>query len=274
MPVSEQPLVTFVTVNFRMREHIRNLLKGLEEANLKFPYEYYMLDCSSEDGTTAMVNELYPWVKTIDPKANLGFGRGNNVVFKVAKGKYIMLTNPDLVIFPDQLEKLVDWMEQHPDVGIGVPRVLNPDHSDQATCCRFPTVGIPFYRRTFLGKLPWAKKAVGHFLMNDMDRSKEQPVAWAHGSALCIRRDLLDKIGGFDEKFFMYFEDTDLCRRAWLAGSRVMYIPDARVMHYHHRESRIKRPWEIFTNKTTRYHIKSAIHYFWKYRGQPLPIVK
>ncbi len=257
-----------------MREHIRNLLKGLEDAQVRFPYEYYMVDCSPEDGTTVMVNELYPWVKTIDPKANLGFGRGNNVAIKVSKGEYIMLTNPDLVIFPDQLEKLIEWMDKHPDVGIAAPRVLNPDGTDQETCCRFHTIGIPFYRRTALGKLPWAKKAVDRFVMKDMDRSKEQPIDWAQGSALCIRRELLDKIGAFDEGFFMYFEDTDLCRRAWQAGSRVMYTPVAYVMHYHHRESQIKRPWEIFKNKTIRYHIKSAMRYFWKYRGQPLPIVK
>ena len=134
MPVSEQPKVTFITVNFRMREHIRNLLKGLEDAQVRFPYEYYMVDCSPEDGTTVMVNELYPWVKTIDPKANLGFGRGNNVAIKVSKGEYIMLTNPDLVIFPDQLEKLIEWMDKHPDVGIAAPRVLNPDGTDQETC--------------------------------------------------------------------------------------------------------------------------------------------
>lgn len=274
MPVSEQPKVTFITVNFRMREHIRNLLKGLEDAAVRFPYEYYMVDCSPEDGTTVMVNELYPWVKTIDPKANLGFGRGNNVAIKAAKGEYIMLTNPDLVIFPDQLEKLIDWMDAHPDVGIAAPRVLNPDGTDQETCCRFHTIGIPLYRRTVLGKLPWAKKAVDRFVMKDMDRTKEQPIDWAQGSALCIRRELLETIGAFDEGFFMYFEDTDLCRRAWQAGSRVMYTPVAYVMHYHHRESRIKRPWEIFTNKTTRYHIKSAVRYFWKYRGQPRPIVK
>jgi GT2 family glycosyltransferase len=272
MPVSEQPLVTFITVNFRMREHIRNLLKGLEDAKVVFPYEYYLVDCSPEDGTTVMVNQAYPWVKTIDPKANLGFGRGNNVAIKQAKGKYIVLVNPDLVIFPQQLENWVHWMETHPDVGISAPRVLNPDRTDQDTCCRFHTIGIPVYRRTVLGRLPWAKKAVDRFLMRDMDRSKEQPIDWAQGSALCIRRDLIEKIGAFDESFFMYFEDTDLCRRAWKAGSRVMYTPAAYVVHYHHRESRIKRPWEIFTNKTTRYHIKSAFHYFWKYRGQKLPV--
>lgn len=274
MPVSEQPLVTFITVNYRMREHIRNLLKGFEDAQITFPYEYYLVDCSPEDGTYAMVTQTYPWVKAIDPKANLGFGRGNNVAMKLAKGKYIVLVNPDLVIFPGELEKWIEWMEAHPDVGISAPRVLNPDRTDQTTTCRFHTIGIPLYRRTALGKLPWAKKAVDRFIMKDMDRTKEQPIDWAQGSALCIRRDLVEKIGGFDEAFFMYFEDTDLCRRAWEAGSRVVYTPVASVVHYHHRESRIKRPWEIFTNKTTRYHIKSAFIYFWKYRGKKLPVKK
>ncbi len=274
MPVSPQPLVTFITVNFRMREHIRNLLQGVEQAQIEFPYEYYLVDCSSEDGTTALVNQAYPWVKTIDPKGNVGFGRGNNLAIKEAKGKYIVLLNPDVVLFPSQLEAWINWMEQHPDVGISAPRTLNPDRTDQDSCYRFHTIGIPVYRRTVLGKLPWAKRAVDRFLMKGMDRSKEQPVDWVQGSAMCIRRTLIERIGAFDERIFMYLEDTDLCRRAWQAGSRVMYTPSAFIIHYHHRQSRLKRPWEILTNKTTHMHIRSAIYYFWKYRRQTKALQK
>ncbi|MBP9762258.1 glycosyltransferase family 2 protein [Patescibacteria group bacterium] len=271
MPVSLQPLVTFITVNYRMREHIRNLLKGMEEANVKFTYEYFLVDCSPEDGTAAMVRELYPWVNVLEPKMNLGFGKGNNLAIKQAKGEYIVLLNPDLVLFPGQLEAWLGWMEARPEVGISTPRTLNPDKTDQDTCYRFHTLKIPVYRRTFLGKLPWAKRAIADFLMKDLDRSKEQPIDWAQGSALCIRRSVFEQIGLFDERFFMYFEDADFCRRAWNAGSRVMYTPVAYVVHYHHRESRINRPWQVLTNRMTRLHIKSALKYFWKYRGQRLP---
>ena len=116
MSVSEQPLVTFITVNFLMREHIRNLLKGFEDAKVRFPHEYFVVDCSPHDGTTSMVRQEYPWVKTIESRENLGFGKGNNAAIKQAQGKYIVLVNPDLVIFPEQLDLWIRWMDTHPDV--------------------------------------------------------------------------------------------------------------------------------------------------------------
>ena len=109
------------------------------------------------------------------------------------------------------------------------------------------------------------------YLMKNMDRTREQDVDWVMGSALLIRRELLDRIGPFDERFFMYFEDTDLCRRAWHAGASVTYTPAARLIHYHHRQSRTRYFWEALTNRLARVHIVSGFKYFIKYYKNPNP---
>ncbi|MBP7134612.1 glycosyltransferase family 2 protein [Patescibacteria group bacterium] len=264
------PKVSFVTVNYRMPHFIRNLFEGIEQAAWTFPFEYFLVDNDSKDGIPALVRERFPWV-SVREQENKGFGSGNNLAFQEAKGEYVILLNPDLTIFPGEVERWIEWMDAHPEIAISGPRTLNPDRSDQLSCYAFPSLFTPVYRRTFLGALPWAKRELRRFLMQDIDRTKEQDVDWIQGSAMCIRRSLLEQIGGFDERFFMYFEDTDLCRRAWAAGARVTYTPSATLVHYHRRQSRVRHPWEILRNKMTRVHIQSALRYFWKYRGTPHP---
>ena len=271
MSSSASPLkASFVTVNYKMPDFIRQLFEGVEAAKWTFPFEYILVDNYSGDGVPAMVRERFPWVK-VRENINNGFGAGNNLAFREATGEYVILLNPDLTVFPGEMEKWIEWMDAHPAVGISGPRTLNPDRSDQTSCYRFPSLLMPVYRRTFLGNTSWGKRYVKNFLMEEMDRTKEQEVDWVQGSAMCIRRSVLEKLGGFDERFFMYLEDADLCRQVWAAGARVAYTPVATVVHYHRRQSRIRRPWEIFRNRTARAHIQSAIKYFLKYRGQPSP---
>lgn len=263
--------VSFVTVNYKTPHFIRHLLHGFEQANVSLPYEYFLVDNASDDGTIELVKQRFHWAIPIRAEKNFGFGGGNNLAIARARGEYIVLLNPDLTVFPGEIEAWIGWMEAHPDVGISGPRVLNPDGTDQSSSYRFPGFFTPLYRRTLIGSTPWGKRAIASYLMQDMDRSAEQDVDWVQGSAMCIRRSVFDRIGRFDDRFFMYFEDTDLCRRAWEAGHRVAYMPHARVVHYLHRESRIHHTWEVFTNRVTRAHIASAIRYFLKYRSKPNP---
>ncbi len=265
------PRVSFVTVNYKTPHFIRNLLTGIEGAKLSFPHEYFVVDNASGDGTIEMVSKRFPWATPIASDQNIGFGAGNNLGINRAKGDYVILLNPDLTVFPGEIEAWIDWMDKNPDVGISGPRVLNPDGSDQDSCYRFPGLFIPVYRRTFFGHSPWGKKAIASYLMHDMNRAAEQDVDWVLGAALCIRRSVLEKVGNFDDRFFMYFEDADLCRRVWEAGHRVTYTPNARFVHYHKRESRTRYPWQALTNPVARIHIHSGIKYFLKYRTKPNP---
>lgn len=265
------PRVSFITVNYRTPHFIRNVLRGLEEIRPNFDFEHIVVDNASNDGTPGMIREQFPWVRVIEAPANLGFGGGNNLGLAVARGEYIFLCNPDITLLEGELESWLDWMDARPDVGISCPRVVNPDGSDQHSCYRFPKVLTPLYRRSVLGRLSFARRELDRYLMNDMDRNAEQDVDWIFGAAMLIRRDLLERIGLFDERFFMYFEDADLCRRTWESGSRVCYAPVARVIHYHKRESKTQYPWQALTNRLTRAHLKSGFQYFMKYRGKAHP---
>ena len=198
------PKISVITVNYKMPDFIRHLLEGVEAARWPFPFEYFLVDNDSKDGVPAFVRERFSWVQ-VRENQNTGFGGGNNLAFKEAKGEYIILMNPDLTVFSGEVEKWIEWMDAHPDVGISGPLTLNPDRSIQNSCYAFHRFLTPVYRRTMLGKLPWAKKEINRFLLADMDRTKAQDVDWVQGSAMCIRRSLLEQIGGFDESFFMYF---------------------------------------------------------------------
>lgn len=272
-PFVDCPKVTFITVNFKMKEYVRALLKGMEIAHVSIPFEYILVDNASEDGIGEMIREQFPWVRYIASSKNIGFGAGNNIGIREARGEYVVLLNPDLVIVPGQFEPWIDWMDAHPRVGISGPRLLNPDGTDQQSCFRFYHWTIPFYRRTMLGKTPWGKKALRHFRMDDMDRNKEQKVDCVLGAAMMVRQDLLRRLGGIDERFFLYFEDTDLCRRAWKEGYEVMYTPVAKLFHYYQRQSHVHHVWDILTNRAARIHIMSGIRYFLKYWNEPNPHV-
>jgi len=265
------PLVTFVTVNYKMSHHIRHLLAGVEQAAFAFPFEYILVDNASGDGIADMVRERFPWVRVIESPKNVGYGAGNNIALREAKSEFVLLFNPDLTVFPGEVESWIEWMRARPDVGISGPRVLNPDGSDQDSCYRFPNVLTPILRRTFLGRLPFARSVNERYVMKEMDRNVEQDVDWVLGAAMLIRKTTLDTIGLFDERFFMYFEEADICRRVWSAGLRVTYAPVARFVHYHGRESRIRFPWEIVTNKLTRIHMASGFKYFLKHFGSRNP---
>jgi GT2 family glycosyltransferase len=265
------PLVSFITVNYKTPHLYRHLLKGLAEARPAFPYELFFVDNDSRDGSPDMVREKYPWAKVLASERNRGLGGGLNMALGQAQGKYVCYLNPDLTIFSGELDRWVEWMEQHPEVGVSGPRIVSPDNTDQDSCYRFPGLLTPLLRRTVLGKLSVAKPHLEKYLMKGLNREVEQEVDWVLGAAFLIRREILEQLGRFDERFFLYFEDTDLCRRVWSAGHKVMYTPVARFVHYHQRESRTRHFWDVAFNKMARIHILSGLKYFWKYRGQKNP---
>lgn len=239
------------------------LLRGVEQAKCDFPYEYILVDNGS-DNTAQMVKSRFPWVKVIEPGENLGFAKAHNIAFREAKGEYLMLLNPDLTVFPGQVEVLIEHAEKNPDVGICGPLLQNPNGMRQESCTRFPTPMIPLYNRTMLGRSPWGRRALDRYHMRDVDHGTHHVADTVYGAAMLIRRTALDQIGNFDERFFMYFEDVDLCRRTWESNWKIHFVPSAVFVHYHQRESMIRAPWQLFTNRLTRIHIQSAIRYFLK----------
>lgn len=265
--------VSIVIVNYKTKGLLKYCLKGIERAAPSLSFEVIVVD-NSRDGSAEMIKECFRNVRCIESSRNLGFAAGNNLGIVKASGKYILILNPDIVVLPRAIDEMHSFLERHPEVGILGPQLINPDKSIQYSCARFPTHWIPAFRRTPLGKLPGAQEAIRHYLMMDFDHQETRAVDWLLGACLMVRRSAFDQVGLLDERFFLYFEDVDWCRRFWEAGFQVVYYPKAKMVHYHQRLSAEDSGLQSLFSSPTRIHILSGIKYFLKYLGKENPQLK
>ena len=260
--------LSVILLNYKTGGLVKQLLKNLFAKPLPLDYEVLVVDNNSRDGCLKMVQENFPSVITIQSSKNIGFGAGNNLALKKARGDFILFINPDVAIISEMIVKLFTFIKSRPEVGIVGPRLLNPDGSLQFSCFRFPTIFMPFYSRTILKKIPYVRKKLNRYRMVDFDHKETRPVDWIVGGCMMIRKQALDSYGFFDERYFMYFEDIDLCRTFWKNGVKVYYYPQAEMVHYHQRLSADEDFIKNFFNKTLYFHISSWIKYVRKYIGK------
>ena len=259
--------ISIIILNYKSRGLTLNCIKSIKEADFQnTKYEIIVVDNNSSDGLGEILAWQYPDIRFIQNKKNLGMGVGNNKGIEKSQGEYVVIMNPDTIAFSDTFKKLYNFMEASPEVGIVGPKQFYPDKAIQDSCYRWYNLLTPVYRRTPLGRLPWARKDVAKFLMKDFNHNIEKEVDWLLGSFLFCRRICLNKIGLFDKRFFMYFEDTDLCRRAWKKDWRVVYYPLAQIIHNHKRQS-AEVPWyKSVWDRTARAHIISWVKYLKKWK--------
>lgn len=202
--------LSIIIVNFNTKELLRNCLYSILKSSRGLNFEIIVVDNHSTDSSQAMIKENFPQVKLIKNKENVGFGRANNQGAKEATGRYLFFLNSDTIILNDCLKRLVKFMDKHQNIGVSGPRILLKDgHPQPAAFGPEPT----FWQLTF-----------GRFLKTDK-------IDWLSGAALIVRRKIFETIGGFDENFFMYFEDVDLCKRVKALGYQVSICPFAKVIH-------------------------------------------
>lgn len=266
--------LSIVILNYRSRGLLRQCLKGLATARLAVSHEIIVVDNASGDGTVSMLREDFPNVRAIASPVNSGFATGNNLGLLAARGQYALILNPDLVVLPGSIERLVAFLDAHPDTAVVAPRLLNPDGTVQASCYRFPDAWIPLLRRTPLGRLGFAQPHLRRYLMTDWSHTETQTVDWALGACLLVRFSAIERVGLFDERYFLYFEDVDWCRRFWEAGFAVYYLPEATLVHYHQRLSAEYPGLRGVLSALTRVHILSGLLYFLKFglRRPPLHV--
>lgn len=265
--------INIVIVNYKMKADIEKCLASLflDYAGDQLNIHVTIVDNASGDGIEALFKKKYPAVQCILLPVNVGFGGANNVGLKTVESKYKFILNPDTYFFPGQhvIKKLYDFMEQHPKVGMIGPKMLYPDGSLQLSCYRFPSFWQPFFSRTKLGAKGWGKKINDAATMKEFSHERTQPVDWVMGSAMFARSKALDTVGLFDDSFFMYYEDSDLCRRFWEVGWPVYYVHDIVLQHVHGRGS-AKVPGilkALYKNRLARVHLISWLKYMWKWRG-------
>ena len=256
-----QPDVTVSIVNWNTRDELRECLKSVLAQDGSVTFEVNVVDNASTDGSAEMVrSEFGGRVNVIENPTNAGFAAAQNVSIKRARGRYMFLTNPDCRLLDEiVLSKLVQFMDEHLDTGILGPRIVNPDGSLQYSARRFPTMLAAGFRHTLLGRLFPNNRFVRRYMMTDWAHDRIADVDWLSGSALMVSKATIDQIGLLDERFYMYVEDVDWCKRAHLAGWRVVYFPSAVVSH------RIGAASDQNAVAMIREHHRSMLRYFLKH---------
>jgi len=223
--------LSVVIICWNDRKVIGDCLKSICGQRHKIDLEVLVPDNGSTDGSVEFIREHYPQARVLENKANLGFGKGNNVGIRAAVGEYVLILNPDTIVHAGAFDAWIEFADRHPEAGAFGCRVLNPDGSFQHPAQQFPTVKRYWREAFFLHRLGrWLPFLQGQDYAK-WDGLNEREIDQQSGCCVMFRNELLRKLGGFDERFFYHFEETDLCKRVWDAGYKILYTPDPVVTH-------------------------------------------
>jgi len=253
--------VSISIVSWNTKDLLRQCLESVF-ANLDgVDAEVIVVDNASSDSSADMVEREFPQAALIRCASNLGFARANNIAYALSSGKYFLLLNSDTIVLPGAVVGLTRLMDDDPDVGAAAPKLLNPDGSLQRSCSCFPSALTEFFDAAYLSKLLPGNRLFGRYAMSYWDFSEVREVDFAGGSCLMLRRKALEEVGLLDERYFMYTEEADLCYRLKQAGWKVVYTPQARIVHLGGQSAR-QRPVEMTVELPVSRH-----QFIRKYRG-------
>lgn len=225
--------VSIVIVNYNVKEYLVNLLDSIQNSKGKLSFEIFVVDNNSTDGSVEYLSTRYPSVTFIANNENVGFGKANNQAIRIANGKYTLLLNPDTLINEDTLITMFKHMEKNKSTGASGCKLLNPDGTFAPESRRsVPTPASAIWKVLGLTSLfPRSKKFADYYL-GWKDENEPGPIPVLSGAFMFYRTKLLQELGGFDERFFMYGEDIDLSYRTTLAGYTIDYVPATSIIHY------------------------------------------
>jgi hypothetical protein len=224
-------MVSIIIVSYNTREILGNCLEALYRYGTGSDMEVIVADNDSRDDSIAMVKERFPEVRLIANKRNLGFAAANNQAFLQAHGRYIILLNPDAYIGPSSISNAVQFMDKHTECGLCGGKIISPEGRLEPSARRFPSPISKILTLSGLSaRFPSSPFFNGHEF-GGFAHDHPLEVDWVPGTFTIVRKTTLDDIGTFDERFFMYYEETDLCLRVRKAGWKIFFIPDAEVMH-------------------------------------------
>lgn len=246
--------LSIIVVSFNSGDFIEKCIISILK-NISKNDEVIVLDNNSTDSTVKKLKKYLPKINLIESSENWGFSKGNNLAAKSAQGEYLFFLNPDASL-TSTLGELVMFYEEHPDAGIVAPKLIMPDGKPQESVKNLPTV-FGAFKEYILG----IKNSYSQYVPKT-----DQPleVQSAYGAALLIKKELFDRLGGFDEKFFLYYEDVDLCKRIKQVGKKIYYYPLVLVEHLVGATSSDKNRYELNLESFVKYHgkLKSFILQF------------
>ena len=259
--------LSIIIVNYNSGESLKRCLASLKESRIESPYEIIVVDNGSQEGDLKGLEEDLFNLQLIRNPKNIGFARANNQGISNSKGDHLLLLNPDTLVLKEGLDGLVKFMEEHPKAGAAGPMLLSPDGTRQPSFRRFPSLLNVFFGRTsFLTrrfpKNPFTKS----YLMMDANSQRAREVDWIMGACMILRRDAFQGVGGFDESFFLFVEDVDLCYRLKRMGWKIYYVPEVRVIHEYGASIKTRRRLSM-----KEHHI-GMYRFFLKHYRYPLPV--
>jgi len=256
--------LSIIIVNWNTRDLLRKCLKSIYDNTSKLNFQVFVIDNASRDGSAEMVKKAFPQTYLIRNKENLGFARGNNQGFSRAKGRYILLLNPDTEVVKDALLKMVKYLELNKRAGAVSGRFVYPDGTFQRYYRRFPTFFSLITTWFLPSSLAYRLKSTRAYLMLDDDFEKIIEVPQPAGACIMLRRDLFLNETFMDEQFPIFFGDVDLCRRIYKKGWKIFVLPEAEIVH--HKGKGGLKQGKLSLSLSAEYFI-SMINYFARYQG-------
>lgn len=220
--------LSVIIVSYNAKDYLLNCLKSID-----LNCEIIIVDNASSDKSADEIKKTFPQVKIIENKENLGFAAANNQGIKESKGRYILLLNPDTKILDNALSKMIAWMNKNPKVTVSTCRLLNKDRSIQPTGGYFPILPKLFAWQFFLDDII----PINSYHPKPKFYDQEKELDWVTGAFFLFRREIVDKVGLLDEKFFMYAEELEYCFRIKKAGFKIFFTPLASIIHYGFKSS-------------------------------------
>lgn len=225
------PDVSVIIVSYNTREILRECLTRVQQHRNETDLEVIVVDNASADGSADMVAADFPVVRLIRSGKNLGFAGGNNPGFKIAKGRYFLLLNSDAYLLPGTFGSTVHYMNEHPECGILGVRLVSPDGSMQPSARMLPSPWFKFLVMSGISSRFPGSRLLGGPDFPWWDHGETRAVGWVPGAFFLIRREVTEKIGYLDERYFMYFEEIDFCLQTQRSGWKVIFFPGASVIH-------------------------------------------
>ncbi len=217
--------ISIVIVNYNMKSLVTECIASLERLQAEVDFEVFLIDNASSDGSADSLRKRFPWISVMENHENAGFARACNQGVRLAQGDYVLFLNPDTEMLPGTLDSVVDFFVKNPDAGIVGCKTVNSDGSLEPSVYRFPTLFRTLIDTLYLGKF------IGGYEVDPAVLRGDRRVEVVCGACFFARRSLLDSMGAFDEEFWMYGEDVELCMRALKAGFRSYYLDSCSIIH-------------------------------------------
>lgn len=235
--------LSIIIVSWNTKDLLKNCLESLYRTIIRTHSEIIVVNNGSKDGTLEMVKETFPQVKLISNTSNIGFSAANNQGIKVGYGKYLMFLNSDTLVFPGAIDEMVEFMSQREEAAVLGCQLLYGDGTPRPSFSSFHTIPRLFCHSFYLDKLFPHLLVYGEYPVSHPNYKKLSEVEVIEGCAMMVRRETLNEVGFFDEDFFMYSEETDLCYRIKKAGWKIYFYPHVKIIHYGGQSSRMRSSW-------------------------------